>query len=251
MQPPPVSCQTHTLSDGTTLYYTGPSLDEGPLPAFWYFSLAGDESLCLDPFNQVVAFLQGEGVRCFSLTLPFHSEGFDKRVALNHWAEEIASGGRAIHDFLDTATRAIEEMAPAITSLATGGLSRGALVALHLAARLPQITHLVGFAPVTSLAATQHFSPIIDSPHIHDLLLEPHIPTLTRCHIRFYIGNRDIAVDTEACFAFAQQIVAAAYDQGKRSAQVDFMMRPSIGHRGHGTPTEVFHEASRWLLSSF
>ncbi len=215
---------------GQTVYFTGPDLADGPLPAFFYFSLAGDESLQLEPFNTPITLLADAPVRCFSLTLPAHGPGFDKHTAVQHWQEHpheieawLLEAHAVITTLLDQGT---------ITTLAAGGLSRGGLIATHLAALEPRIIAVVAFAPLIKLA------------HLSLLTL---IDKLIHTHIRFYVGNRDTAVGTDNVFAFIHSLTEAAFAAGNRSPHAELYIRPSIGHRGHGTPPDAFAEGANWI----
>jgi dienelactone hydrolase len=217
---------------GQTVYFTGPDIKDGPLPAFFYFSLAGDESLQLDPFDTPVVLLREAPIRIFSLTLPAHGPGFDKHQAVAHWQEHP----QEVEAFLPIAAKVIatlidrEAIDP--TRLAAGGLSRGGFIATHLAALEPRIKAVVGFAPLIELA---HLS------------LPTLVDKLTHTAIRFYVGNRDIAVGTDKVFAFIHALTEAAFQAGNRSPHAELYIRPSIGHRGHGTPADAFADGAAWI----
>ena len=215
---------------GQTVYYIGPELSEGPLPAFFYFSLAGDESLQLEPFNTPVTLLADAPIRIFSLTLPAHGPGFDKHVAVQHWQEhpdEVEAWLPGAHAVI---TALIDQ--GVIDGLAAGGLSRGGFAATHLAALEPRIKAVVGFAPLIDLA---HLS------------LPTLVDKLVKTHIRFYVGNRDIAVGTDRVFHFIHALTETAFQTGIRSPHAELYIRPSIGHRGHGTPPDAFVEGAAWI----
>ncbi len=72
-----MGCTSLLTPLGTTLYYCGPSHHDGPLPAFFYFALAGDESLTLSPYNHPVLPFEKQAMRVCSFTLPSHVAGFD------------------------------------------------------------------------------------------------------------------------------------------------------------------------------
>jgi predicted esterase len=239
---------TLSVSPEIVLYHTGPSLDSGPLPSLFYFSLSGEESLCLDPYNQPVQFLQGEKIRVFSMNLPGHEKGQAAKDAIQFWADEFTKGEDPIHTFLKKAAIAIEYaiqqelIDPA--KMAAAGLSRGAFIAAHLVARDPRFKALLCFAPLTKLHLVREFTPIKDHPLIHSYALEEIAPALGSRAVRLYIGNEDARVGTRSCFDFAMAIVR---EKKTRASKVDFLMSPSIGHMGHGTSPENFQAGAKWI----
>lgn len=232
------------------LYWTGPSLDQGPLPALIYLSLAGDESLSLNPFNQPIQWLADKPIRCFSLTLPCHGKGFDKSIAMEHWANLLREN-HLLTPFLNLGLSAINKLVNKNLiqwkQLALAGLSRGAFAACHLAAHLPNCAAICGFAPLTELTVLKEFR----SEDICDRATSWGLGTvaekLAKIPSRLYIGNNDTRVGTEACFAFHRQLVAQAHSQRLRPAPHELCITPSIGHKGHGTTPEVFANGAAWV----
>ncbi len=70
--------------------FIGPPLQEGPLPAFFYFAHSAQASLMQDPYNQPAAFLAEYPVRVFSLSLPFHYGAIPPTEALTFWPKKIS-----------------------------------------------------------------------------------------------------------------------------------------------------------------
>jgi esterase FrsA len=233
-----------------TLYHTGPALDHGPLPSLFYFSLSGPDSLTLDPFNQPVQFLRGHMMRVFSMTLPAHENGLLATDAMATWAEELASGTNRIDPFLDAAQEAlafaVREQFADPSKLAIAGLSRGAFIAAHLAAREERFRFLLGFAPLTRLSRIREFAHLQNHPLVDALDLVQLAPLLASRHIRLYIGNEDTQVGTRECFDFAMALVE---QKPGRIAHVELIISPSIGRMGHGTPPEIFQQGATWLAS--
>ena len=190
--------------------FSGPPLEEGPLPAFIYLALSDEESLHLDPFNQPVQFLKNKPIRVFSLTIPGHGKNLDPNQAINVWRSEFDKGNDILTPFFDEAAKEIEAIKPHATKIAIGGLSRGVFCACHIASRLPIIQTILGFAPLIDLSYSKEFK------NIDHLSLNPHIPTLSDRIIRFYIGNRDMRTGTDICFNFVHRLADAAFE--KRSA---------------------------------
>ncbi|MBU6383633.1 MAG: hypothetical protein KGQ49_01490 [Verrucomicrobia bacterium] len=242
-------CNALTVAPDVVLYHTGPALDHGPLPSIFYFALSGPDSLCLDPFNQPVQFLQGEMIRIFSMTLPGHENDLPAKDALKIWADDMRKGQDRLGEFLDQVQQAIDfavkEKFAHPHKMAAAGLSRGAFVAAHVTARDARIRHWVGFAPLTQLRIAQEFRQMQDNPIVNGLDLIHLAAPLGDRHTKLFIGNEDTRVDTQACFDFAMAIVAK---KKTRTAHVELQIYPSVGQMGHGTPPEIFKAGASWLL---
>lgn len=212
------------------IYHLGPNLDEGPLPAFFYFALTGEESLTRDPYNQPIEVLKNEQIRIFSFTLPEHGPGLDPKKAVENWTPEkldlFLKECQACIAFL------IEKKIVDRKHIATGGLSRGAFMATHLAARVPDVHLVLGFAPMTQFPSMN----LVDQ-----------IPYLMHKKLRYYIGNHDLRVGTDKCFSFINDLSNYSYEQGVRSPPVELIISPSVGHKGHGTLPHTFADGANWL----
>lgn len=237
-------CNALTVAPDITLYHSGPALDHGPLPSFFYFALSGPDSLTLDPFNQPVQFLDGKMIRVFSMTLPGHEANLPAAGATALWASDINS----IDRFLDQAQRAVEfairEKFVDPNKMATAGLSRGGFIAAHLAAREERFRFLLGFAPLTRLGKLKEFAGHKDT----GLDLIHLAAALSDRHVRLYIGNDDTRVGTRDCFDFATALVEK---KKTRVSQVELFITPSIGQMGHGTSPEIFQQGANWIASAF
>lgn len=235
--------------------YLGPDLSLGPLPAIIYCALSAEESLTVHPYSQIPEFLKQYPVRVFSLTLPYHGNGLDPKQAIPKWAQKMKEDEHFLANFLSQTEQDILKLIekgsilPEKTGLA--GLSRGAFIATHLAARLPQIPFLLGYAPLTKLSFSKEFAEIKEKEHIRELDLIHLVPRLLQTQIRYYIGNHDTLVGTELCFELVKAIGEAAYEMRIRSPQVEMIIGHSIGHMGHGTSTESFQDGALWLLKRF
>lgn len=236
---------------GLPIHFRGAPLEEGKLPAFFYFALSGDESLQLDPFNQPAAFLDSYPIRVFSFTIPEHGEGLKNTEAMSRWAEMIKAGEDPLTPFFEQCLENIDFLIQHDLvdeeKLAVGGLSRGGFVALHLASRDPRLNKVVGFAPLTSIRTIQEFSDILNTPIGQSLELNKE--GLIGKNIRFYIGNRDLRVSTDACYQFVKDLTELSYDNKVRSPDVELIISPSIGHKGHGTPPHIFKDGAEWIAS--
>jgi len=229
------------------IYHCGPPLSSGALPSVFYFSLSGNESLSLDPYNQPAVYLAKHGIRVFSLTLPGHEGAHPHLGALESWAHSIISGKNVIQDFAEVCCRSIDFLLSSgyllENKIAVAGLSRGAFTAAQLAALDNRVNLLLGFSPLTTL---DHF---IQMDHVAcpELSSQYIVDNLADKTVRYYIGNRDVRVGTNHCFTFIQSLVEASYAKKHRSPPIEMIVFPSIGHKGHGTPPNIFLEGAEWL----
>jgi esterase FrsA len=239
------------VSPGIDVAYVGPHLSTGPLPALFYFSLSGHDSLCLDPFNQPVAYLSSLPLRIFSMTLPGHEDNLPPTEAIDVWASKIASGQNVISTFVEKVKCAVDELmsrgALIPDRIAVAGLSRGAFIAVHAAAVIPQFQWILGFAPLTKLSFAKEFQTLLDHPIVESLSLEQLTDQLIDRKLRFYIGNLDTRVSTRCCFDFIEKLSQSAFENKIRSPLVELIIGPSIGRDGHGTSQEVFHAGAQWI----
>lgn len=225
---------------GLPIYTRGPKLSEGSLPAFFYFALSGNDSLYLNPFNQPIAFLEHFPIRCISFTLPFHGHNYDNNKALELYEHELQLNPNFLDKFFMDCLRNIDYLVQQKIideeKIAVGGLSRGGFIATHLAARDPRLKYILGFAPLTRF------------PGSFGLDLHSLVEKLTDKHVRFYIGNRDLRVGTEACFQFISLLTENVFHHGHRSPPIELIISPSIGFKGHGTPPHVFKAGAQWIV---
>lgn len=246
----PIDLIDHPFSP--KIYHRGPPLANGPLPSVFYFSLSGEESLGLPPYNQPAVLLSEHGIRVFSLTLPSHEGQFPHTHAIKEWADSFLSEKNMIGEFVETCLKALDFLIKKgyidIQHIATAGLSRGAFIATHLAAHDERIKTILGFAPLTRLETMKDFKDILDLPIIPTLSLESLIPKLIHKRLLFHIGNGDTLVSTPYCFSFIHALAESIYQKKHQFAPVELIVYPSIGHKGHGTPPEIFHAGTSWLI---
>jgi esterase FrsA len=197
-----------------------------------------------------VAFLHDAPLRIFSWNLPGHGPGLNPHTAVTFWAHEISQGKRLIaefiHEVLKTIHHLIDQRIVDPEKMAVGGLSRGAFIASHLAAKEPRLTTLLGFAPLTDLAFAQEFREL-HSTNLASLSLQAIVNHLIHTHVRFYIGNHDTRVGTDACFAFIHKLSQTAFAHRIRSPHVELFITPSVGHKGHGTLPRIFLDGANWI----
>ncbi len=235
---------------GLTIFHRGPSLDKGALPVFIYFALSGSESLELDPYNQCVKFLEQYQIRIFSFSLPGHPIGADHRHGMAQWSAGLLQSAEYLEEFLQQAVENIDYLISQglidINRISTGGLSRGGFIATHLAARHNHIRTVLGFSPLTALRCLHEFDQL-PQDFLDQINLEKQIPLLIGKSIRYYIGNRDMRVGTKTCFDFMQKLTEASFSSGIRSPNCELTIYPSIGHKGHGTPPNIFNDGANWI----
>lgn len=238
------------LADGTTVFFRGPDLDKGPLPAVLYFALSGRESLFVDPYNKPAEVMEQGGIRVFSIDLPFHGEGFDNLAAMGLWVEALQKEPFFLASFIHRCRQVLDfiiiQKYANPEYLGVAGLSRGGYVATLLAASDDRIRAILGFAPLVDLSCLNEYHAI--QPHASHKLKELS-QELTRRQICYFIGNRDERVGTSSTFACIQAFTEANYQAGVRSPPVELHLFPSIGHKGHGTPVEIFEKGANWMLA--
>lgn len=248
--PPDAKYQEIVLENNLSLSWIGPPLEEGMLPAFFYFSLGGKQSLTLDPFHQIVCFLASPSLRIFSFDLPFHEEQRDPVLAPKKWAEVLEKGEDPFSSFFEAAEKIfsflLQKQSIAKKTTAIGGLSRGAFFALHLSAK-HDLPYILGLAPMTQLPYLKEFHSLSSEPILQRYDLFFLSPILAFKKIRFFMGNRDKRVGTEACFHLFQQYVETAFEQKIRSPQMELFLYPSVGHLGHGTSLSIFQQGANWV----
>lgn len=234
------------------IHFLGPPLSSGPLPAVFYFSLSAEESLSLDPFNQPALRFMEHGLRVFSITLPAHDGAFPHPHAMQAWAEDIRTGGKNLTEFLENCIASIDYLISEgwidKHKIAVAGLSRGAYISFLLAARDQRIRSVLGFAPLTQFSTLYD----IDDQKIHEFPLSDlklYAEQLSDKKVKVYIGNNDTRVSTASCFAFIEKLTQSSLKNKHRPPPIEMVIYPSIGHKGHGTPPEVFNAGADWLAA--
>jgi esterase FrsA len=234
-----------------SIYYQGPDLSLGAKPAIFYFALSAERTLYEDPFNQIVKTLSADSIRVFSWDLPFHGKNLDPKESLYRWALEFQRNPQFMDLFIQDCQQALTELIEHNfvdpQQIGVAGVSRGSFVATALAACDSRIKAILGFAPLTRPKVLEEF------PHLFSTVTTDHFGLMQMADglvgkpLRFYIGNRDLRVGTDHCFAFIQHLVEVSYAKGVRSPPVELILYPSIGHKGHGTPPSIFENGANWL----
>jgi esterase FrsA len=239
------------FSHGMHIPFVG-SNEQTPLPAIFYFALSGHDSLHLAPFNEPVTIWKDFPLRIFSLTIPFHDEHFEGDVAFKRWKEDFEKGNDPLTQFFSTVSIVIDDLIKKgwidPQKIGIGGLSRGGFVAAHVAAIVPQISHVLGFAPLTTLQTVEDLAPYKESLNSFDLIhLVGKLPGKKH---RYYIGNHDTRVSTASCFRYVEALTKEMYYGQIRQLPAELYITPSIGRHGHGTSSETFKQGALWLANS-
>lgn len=233
------------------IYWRGPGFSQGPTPAVIYLALSGPDSLLFDPINQPVEHLLKYRFNVFSFTLPGHGPGLDNKGAMIAWAKELENGFDFVEDFALKALQNIDFLVETRRILpdpiAIVGLSRGAFMAAHLMAKDDRIRLFLGFAPLTRLETLEEFQGSATIATANRLNLKHLQDKLSTKTLRFYIGNRDLRVGTATCFDLVETLTNNAYDKGLRSPNIEMLISPSIGHKGHGSSPQTFQNGIEWL----
>lgn len=242
--------------DNLTFSYKGPSPDEGMLPALFYFSLSAEQSLEMYPYNSPIDFFKESKCRVFSVTLPSHGKSPMEHHAIKMWADEIYAGHYQLEEFINAVVKGIyfliEQNIVDPEAIAFSGLSRGAFIATHLAAKIKESKYVLGFAPLTYFNDLEDFVKYKHDMHVQSRLerlnLLSLIEELSHLHaLRFYIGNRDTRVGVDHCYQFIRALSEKAHEKKARSFHIELNITQSIGHQGHGTSPATFEEGSLWV----
>lgn len=253
MVPTNNSCLEIDCGHACMAYHRGPDLNVGPLPTLVYFSLSGYESLMLDPYCQPVDFwLHQSHRRAISFDLPEHPMGGQHTRGMEKWADKMGMAHQdIISPFVKQIVRALKYLQDKgwidVNQLVIGGLSRGAFLATHVAAKEPSIRAILGYAPLTTLETIKEFQSYLNRDEIRSLGLSHLVEALIYKKLRFYIGNLDQRVGTQEAFQFIEKLAVTAHQAGIRSPQAELIIYPSVGHKGHGTLPSVFKEGINWL----
>jgi hypothetical protein len=238
------------------LLYRGPGPEAGPVPTVFGFALSGTMTLSGGAIAQPAELLAAQGVRVCSLDLPHHARGVDPHEALSAWARNLAMGIHPFESWGDLVGVCLEELAEEgmLGSLLFYGISRGALAAAWAASHveLPtgvQIAGLCAWAPLVRLARSEPFQSIAQQPNVQELDCCRWVERMVDIPLKVWIGNLDHRVGVSPAFEWVEQLAQAQAASGHRVCRSELVIRPSVGHQGHGTPPESFEEGVRWLTS--
>ena len=240
-------------SEEITWAYRGPDLKEGFAKTFIYFTLSKEESLNLSPINAPVEYLIKKNVRCISFDIPFHKPGIEPNKTMKMLKEACIKDASFLELFLNQIKEKIisfiDQGICHKDKIALGGISRGAFIALQLSKRLALPLPLVGFSPLTHLEALEEFQQLKQIPHLIPFSKKSTIEKLLGKPLCFYIGNNDRRVFTDEVYQFQKELVELSLKHNIRAPEVETHIFPSVGHKGHGTPENIFIQGASWIDS--
>ncbi|MCH1429157.1 MAG: hypothetical protein L7U87_00195 [Chlamydiales bacterium] len=226
--------------------------DPNAKSALIYFTLTADTSLVVDPFNQPVKDLKACAINCFSVTLPFHDIGIPHSETVDHWRTVLMDNG----DFLESFVTKLQNLclfleAEGLLKLeltCLAGLSRGGYIACFLASLLPQVQYILAFSPMSYIFSREEETHLIENIFFKPFWnINYFAEKLANRHLQLYIGNYDTKVSTRACFEFTDKLASIASEKRIRPCKTNLHIYPSVGHKGHGTPPDIFHLGAQWI----
>lgn len=224
--------------------------------SLFYFTLEAKDSLLTNPFNQLVEFSSHKLINYYSVTLPFHGQGIPNLKTVDKWREECTKGSDFLIQFLSQCHEIILELerkgklSREKTLLA--GLSRGAFIAANLASQDSNFPGVMAFAPMTRMFSSEEKKSLENQGLFQDFWELPHlVPKLFRKKIFISIGNHDQKVSTQSCLNFYNALVETAIHNKLRPIALTLQVYPAVGHKGHGTPPEIFQLGADWINRNF
>jgi esterase FrsA len=210
-----------------------------------HLTLTAAQGLELDPFAIVPRAFLAAGHCVASFDLPNHGRMVDRYgEGLTGMASAFADGCNVFLPAVSTGSALIDAYRQRISpsgSILVSGISRGALVALHLAASDSRFEAAAAFAPVTDLRALHEFDSLADAPIVDDVSALALAPRLSNLPILLTINQTDDRVSTSACVEF--------FDALKGSAPRDDLHEMWIDPgSGHSVADSTYIAGAKWLL---
>jgi hypothetical protein len=234
--------------------FRGPGPEAGPVPTVWGFALSARMTLDGGPLSLPAERLARSGVRVLSLDLPEHRDGMDPQIALRSWAHLLAQGLHPFREWLDVLQSSIGvlQQQGQLEQMSFYGISRGALLASWAAAHLtlPPSVHLekiCAWAPLVRLSSGLDFEDVAHLPAVQEYDSCRWAESLSTVALKVWIGNLDRRVGVRPAFDWVKSVAEAQQRAGYALCRSELIIRPSIGHLGHGTPPEAFQEGVTWL----
>jgi dienelactone hydrolase len=234
--------------------------EKGPAPAptLFVFATTIEPALTSLTYNKVGGILAKHGYLCVSLDLPYHPGG-----ELDGWAEATKMGERWLPEFVSKVSQIldylIQEGYTDPQKVAVAGSSRGAFVAMHIAAADQRVKCAIGFVPVTDLTQLTEFAGLKDSEYAKSLSLMNVAGKLAGRPIWVAIGSNDERVNTDKAIEFTRKVVAASIARKPPTSaeyvDVELHVMPWPDHGGNmrwpgGDDAMNAHDAAAaWLLS--
>lgn len=223
---------------------------QSPAPTLFVLASTIEGTLGDDHYRQCGALLLRQGYLCVSIDLPCH--GREQRIGepegLSGWRYRLDRGEPLIDELNQRLGQVLSDLiARGYTDphrVAACGVSRGGFVALHFAAREPQIRCVAAFCPVTDLARLTEFKGAEQLPAVRSLALRTVASRLADRPVWIVIGDRDERVDTDAAIFFARSVSTESTRQ-KLPGRLELHVLPEP--RGHTTPSGAFELAAAWI----
>ncbi len=227
-------------------------------PAPTLFTFASDIESALGGLDYIkTGIIVGRhGYLCVSLDLPYHGaaalQGHPDGLA--GWAADIGKGHAVFPEFVSKVSRVLDylirERYTDPQKVAVAGISRGAFVAMHVAAADPRFKCAIGFSPVTDLTELGEFAELKDNQLARSLSLANIAEKLVGRPLWVSIGNNDARVGTDKAIEFTRKVVAASV-AGKKSTGSEFIdvELHVMPWPGHGRPVSAHDGAAAWLLA--
>ncbi len=226
-----VALSTHKTST-LELFSIGPPFGKKAKTVLYFF-VSGKDSLTLNPIAKPALLLAEKGYRVISATLPGHADSIRPEYIRSLWGQNP----NLLEEFFFNVETSLLEISDDIDGpISALGLSRGAFIATHLAARIDEINKVVGFAPLTFLESAPH----LDLIHL--------APKLKHKEIRYSIGHNDTLVDTTRVISTVSSFMKVLSAKQLQNSAIELTITPSIGRDGHGTSSQSFENGVKWLL---
>ena len=229
-----------------------------PAPTLFVFVTNIEDSLTVQTCNEV----RKRGYLCVSLDLPFHQGPGSPALppnspeGLSGWAVAIRNGEAMVPEFVSKVSQVlgylIREGYTDPQKAAVAGISRGAFVAMHVAAADPRFKCAIGVSPVTDLTELGEFTELKDNRLARALSLADIAEKLAGRPLWVSIGNNDTRVGTDKAIEFTRKVVAASVAGKKRTPaeviDVELHVMPWPGHGGTLIGS-AYDAAATWLLA--
>ena len=191
-------------------------------------------------YRQCGSLLAEHGYLCVSIDLPCHGTQarHGEPTGLSGWSHRAARDDDFVAECNARLSGVLDHLITiGVTvpdQVAACGTSRGGFLAIHFAAHDFRVKCVVGFAPVTDLAALSEFRAIPQHPLVGKLSLVNQADKLAGRPVWIVIGDRDDRVGTNHAFEAISRLNAVARQRNIPSrTELHIISEP----RGHTTPS--------------
>lgn len=228
-----------------------------PAPTLLVFALGLRDMKTRPVYSQLAREMAAAGWLCVTIDPPCH--GRDHRrgepEGLLGWRHRLEQHEFFMADWARRAKATISELAATgrcdPNRVVASGTSRGAFCAFHLARSDERIKAVIGFAPVTDLAALDEFIDIQVSPAVQALALSNYADALADRKHWVTIGNRDERVDTARTLQFCDAVVEAVARRGLPEGAAAPVELSITATPGHSVAPEEYRRAAAWLKRQY